>query len=531
MYIVIDNYDSFTYNIVQYLSELTDEKIAVYRNDVITCDQIREMNPTGIIVSPGPGRPDGAGISLDAIKELGKDYPILGVCLGHQSIAQAFGGKIIQSVRIMHGMTDAISHDGKGLFRTIPQLFEGTRYHSLCVEEVTLPVCLEITARSSDGQIMGLRHKELLIEGVQFHPESIASQYGKKILQNFISYRRKAYPVVETLMRVMNREDLSYEEAAEFMDELTDGNLDDAQIAAFLTAFNMKGFTAHEIAGCASILRKKRIPLLHDAPMLDTCGTGGDGLGTFNISSYAALICASCGAVVAKHGNRAISSRSGSADFYEALGINIDMTPIEATELLEESSFTFMFAPRYHGAMRFAGPARRSLRVKTLMNVLGPLANPASSEYQIIGVFDRSLLKKVARAAKLLGVKRVMTVHGLDGADEISVTGPTEIFFIDEQGIEEHKTISPEDYGLRIYDLHELKGGTAQSNAAIAYKINEYEAVKSAVLINSGAALFIAKQASTITEGVQIAQKALEDGLVTDKIKEIVRISRRFIKG
>ncbi len=531
MYIMIDNYDSFTYNIVQYLSELTDEEIAVYRNDTITIDQIREMNPSGIIVSPGPGRPYGAGISLETIKVLGSVYPILGVCLGHQSIGQAFGGKVVRSVRIMHGMTDTISHDGKGLFRTIPQQFEVTRYHSLCVEESSLPDSLEITARSSDGQIMGLRHKELLIEGVQFHPESIASQFGKKILQNFLSYRRKSYPVVETLTRVMNRENLSYEEAAEFMDELTDGNLEDMQIAAFLTAFNMKGFTAQEIAGCASILRKKRVPLQHDKPMLDTCGTGGDGLGTFNISSYVALTCAACGATVAKHGNRAISSKSGSADFYEALGININMAPEEATQLLKESSFTFMFAPRYHGAMRFAGPARRSLRVKTIMNVLGPLANPASSDYQIIGVFDRSLLKKVARAAKLLGVKRVMTVHGLDGEDEISVTGETELFIIDENGIEESKTISPEDFGLALFGPEDLKGGTALENAAIAYDLDRFSAVKSAVILNSGAALFIANEAPSIAAGIEKAQKVIEEGLVNDKIKEIIRISRRYIKG
>ena len=530
MYIMIDNYDSFTYNIVQYLSELTEERIAVYRNDEITVEEIRKLDPSGIIISPGPGRPEGAGISLEAIRKLGAEYPILGVCLGHQSIGQVFGGKVVQADRIMHGMTDTVMHDGKGLFRNIPQNLTVTRYHSLCVEEESLPACLEITARSSDNQIMGLRHRELLIEGVQFHPESISSEHGKKIFQNFLTYRRDPYPVTKTLMTVMGGKDLSFSEAAQFMDELTEGNLDDAQIASFLTALNMKGFTEHEIAGCASILRKKCVPLHHEKPMLDTCGTGGDGLGTFNISSYVALVCASCGVEVAKHGNRAISSKSGSADFYEALGININLSPEQAEQLLDDTSFTFMFAPRYHGAMRFAGPVRRSLKLKTIMNVLGPLANPASSEYQIIGVYDRTLLKKVARAAKLLGVKRVMTVHGSGGEDEISTSGPTELFMIDEMGIEESMVITPGDFGLQAYDGAEIKGGTAPENVSVANEIEKHAAVLSAVLLNSGAALYTAKRVETIAEGIRMAEEAVRNGDVEQKITEVVERSRRFGK-
>lgn len=545
MYLIIDNYDSFTYNIVQYLSELTTDSIKVVRNDRISIQEIEKMRPSGIIISPGPGRPEDAGISMDVVRTFAGSIPILGICLGHQVIGEAFGGKIIQARHIMHGKTDSMTHDGRGLFRSVIQPAKIVRYHSLSIEEESFPEVLEITSRASDGEIMGIRHREYVVEGVQFHPESIAGDDGKKMLKNFLCYKRESFNMKYYLTKIMQGTDLTKREASEVMDELTDGDLDDPQIAAFLTALNMKGFTADEIAGCVEVLRDKRVPLDYPDPLLDTCGTGGDGLGTFNISSYTALICAACGVKVAKHGNRAVSSMSGSADFYRALGITIDLSPEEARVLLDRTSFTFLFAPYYHGAMRYAAPVRKSLGMKTIMNVLGPLANPAASVYQIIGVYDHSLLKKVARAAKTLGVRRVMTVHGADGEDEISVTGPTDIFFIDEEGRESFFSMTPEQFGFRMYDVSELKGGTADENAEIAHKIGSssldflsgeddtaseadgfpYEAVLVSVLLNSGAALFTAGTVSSIEDGISRAAAAIEDGRVRQKLDEIIAVS------
>jgi anthranilate synthase/phosphoribosyltransferase len=534
MYLVIDNYDSFTYNIVQYLAQSCTDRIEVLRNDEISVEEIRQRHPKGIIISPGPGRPEDAGISLEIIRELGKEIPILGICLGHQVIAQAFGASIVQAKRIMHGKIDTIRHDGKGLFRALPAQFSAVRYHSLSVDERTLPEGLEITARSTDGEIMGIRHRHYLIEGLQFHPESIMSEEGMAMIENFLQYKRIPCDMTGILQRLMDGKDLTRNEAAEVMDELTEGKLSDAQTAAFLTALNMKGITEYEIAGCAQVLRDKCVPLPFDGPVLDTCGTGGDGLGTFNVSSFAAIVCAACGADVAKHGNRAVSSRSGSADFYEALGIRIDLMPPDAAELLVQTSFTFMFAPRYHKAMRHAAGVRRSLKVKTIMNILGPLVNPAGSEFQIIGVFDHALLVTVAKAAKLLGVKRVMCVHGNDGADEISVSGPTDICFIDEHDRIELLQISPEEFGLSVYPGSDLAGGHAEDNAQIARVISSgerdrrYEAVRTSVIMNAGAALFTVEQVPTIREGIQRAERALADHSVGEKLTQIIACSHRL---
>ena len=427
MYAIIDNYDSFTFNIYQYLRELTGEPVEVFRNDRVTVAELEAMPLKGLIVSPGPGRPSDAGISIEAIRALAGKVPILGICLGHQAIGEAFGGTVVQAARIVHGKTEEINNDGRGLFRNLPAKSVFTRYHSLVVEEASLPAAFEISARANDGDIMGLRHREFDIEGVQFHPESIASVDGRKLLANFLEYRRDPYPILGNLERVIAGEDLSLDEASGFMREVTEGSVAPARLAAWLTALNAKGITAEELAGCARVLQEKRTPVRTDRPVLDTCGTGGDGQGTFNISSMAALIASGCGVAVAKHGNRAISSRSGSADFYAALGVNINLPVSRAEEMIRDEGFAFLFAPHYHGAMRHAAAVRRELGIKTIMNMLGPLVNPAAAEYQLIGVFDGSKAELMARAALLLGIRRGMVVHGSDGLDEITVTGPSTI--------------------------------------------------------------------------------------------------------
>ena len=558
MIVLIDNYDSFTHNLYQYLSQLTDESIRVVRNDRITLDELISIKPSRVVVSPGPGRPAEAGISIEAIRHFAGKAPILGVCLGHQAIAEAFGGRIVAAKSIVHGKTDRVTVDGRGVFRSVNSPAEFARYHSLAVEEASLPDELEVSARSRDGEIMGLRHREYAIEGVQFHPESIASDEGMKLLSNFLNYRREPFEPRRYLTKIIDREHLRQHEAASFMEELTDGNLTDAQIAGFLVALNAKGIKAAEVAGCAEVLRRKRTPLPTSPPLLDTCGTGGDGLATFNISSLTALVAASCGARVAKHGNRAVSSRSGSADFYRALGIDIDITPERAVVSIERTGFAFLYAPRYHGAMRFAGPARRQLGIKTIMNLLGPLANPAAAEYQLIGVFSERHLRTVAEAAVRLGTKRGMVVHGLDGQDEISVCTatrvvsfslPDEIRFdpadgdISSRRLEaarfEESTIKPEEFGLVIHRPDSLRGGTAEENARISLRLlsGEYDtsgndgtdpvlaALHDAVVFNTAAALSVYGIVETIREGVESARRAIFEGRTLATLKEVIAVS------
>ena len=533
MIAMIDNYDSFTYNVYQYLSELTDEEILVFRNDMITVGEIAKMEPTGIVISPGPGRPEEAGISVEAIREFAGKIPIMGICLGHQAIGYAFGAKIVQAQNIIHGKTDLISLDSKGLFRTIPSPSSFTRYHSLVIDKDSVPDELEVTSWSTDGEIMGVRHKEHLVEGVQFHPESVASDYGRELLRNFLNYRREPLAHKTLLTKVIAKGDLSRDEAAGFMRELTEGNLSHSQIAAYLIALNAKGIVSEEIAGCASILQEKCTPIEIEGRVLDTCGTGGDGLGTFNISSMTALTASACGATVAKHGNKAVSSLSGSSEFYKELGISIDLAPDQAASLIAETGFAFLFAPIYHGAMKHAAPVRRDLGIKTIMNLIGPLSNPAMAAYQLIGVYDDGYCPIMARAAKMLGVERVMVVHGTDGLDEISVTGPTRIVTIGGDGEMSDETISPSDFGIHPFELDQLKGGSPADNAAMALEIANGrgpDAVRESVALNTGAALYVASVVGSIADGYEAATQALASGAVREKIERVVACSQA-LKG
>ncbi len=524
MYLLIDNYDSFTYNVYQYLSEIKPGEIEVYRNDEITLSEIEKLNPDGIIISPGPGRPEENGIIIDCIDKFKGKIPILGICLGHQAIGQAFGGNIAVGKKIFHGKQDIIENDGKGVFRNLSPRLEVVRYHSLIIEKETLPEELEITAYSSDGEIMGVRHKEYQIEGIQFHPESAASESGHHLFRNFFNYKRESLKPKAIISSIMNHKSLTFEEAADFMEELTEGNLNDVVISGFLTALNTKGISADEIAGCASVLMRKKVDINTSGKILDIVGTGGDELGTFNISSFSSLIAAAAGAKVAKHGNRAVSSLSGSADFYRELGIPVDIKPSKALDLLENCGFSFLFAPFYHSAMKHAAPVRNKLGVKSIFNLLGPLVNPASADYQLIGVYDRSLCRTIAQAAKMLGVKRVVVVHGFDGLDEISVSAPTRIVKIFEDGEEDVYVFEPEKAGIKTYPVEMLKGGSAEDNAAEAERLlrgEGNEAVRTSVCLNAGTALYLYGEAETIEEGYSIASDVLSSGKVLEKVNQI----------
>ena len=524
MYLLIDNYDSFTYNIYQYLSLITDRGIAVRRNNEITLQEIEDMNPEGIVISPGPGRPAESGIILECIRKFKGRFPMLGICLGHQAIGEAFGGKIVQAGRIFHGKTDRIVNDGRGVFRNLAPELDMTRYHSLVIERESFPGELEITALSGEGEIMGVRHRHHDIEGVQFHPESYASESGFKLLKNFINYRRDSVSPKTLLTSIMKHKSLTMEEAGDFMEELTEGNLDEAVTAAFLASLNTKGVAVEEIAGCASVLLKKKKGFKAGVPLLDTCGTGGDGLGTYNISSLAAVTASACGVNVAKHGNRAVSSLAGSYDFYRELGIPVDLGPDAALEMIHREGFAFLFAPLYHSAMRFAAPVRQKLGFKTIMNLLGPLVNPGNAEYQLTGVYDSSLSRIMAQAAKLLGRKRIMVVHGYDGEDEISVTGPTRIVTIFEDGEEKIETFEPEKNSLPLYSIKDLTGGNASYNAKAALALAEGRGSKAlfdSVCLNTGAALFVYGSAESIMEGYETAADAFRQGRVREKIERL----------
>ncbi|PKL15439.1 MAG: anthranilate phosphoribosyltransferase, partial [Spirochaetae bacterium HGW-Spirochaetae-6] len=377
MILLIDNYDSFVYNIYQYFCEL-GAQVTVKRNDEITLAEITALNPDYIVISPGPCTPNEAGISLSVIREFAGKKPILGVCLGHQAIGQVFGGKVIQAEVIKHGKTSPVVHQGQGIFQGIPSPLTATRYHSLIVEKKSLPAELLITAESEDGYIMGLRHKEYPIEGLQFHPESILTEYGKKLLLNFLenyksvkTLEKQESPMKNYIDRVVMGKDLSEAEMQDAITVVMEGKATDSQIAAFLTALRLKGETIAEITGAVRVMREKALKLERPKGsfLVDTCGTGGDKTHSFNISTAAAFVAAGAGVLIAKHGNRAVSSKSGSADVLSALGVNLDISPETASRCLAETGIVFMFAPKHHLSMKHAVGPRQEIGIRTIFNI------------------------------------------------------------------------------------------------------------------------------------------------------------------
>ena len=529
MILVIDNYDSFTFNVIQILQTVTDKEIKVVRNDEFSVEQLASMNPEYLIVSPGPGSPYQAGICEEAIKYFAGKIPILGICLGHQAICEAFGARIVQAKFIKHGIVEEIKLDGKGLFRSIGKSAKFTRYHSLVADEQTLSPDFEVTARAADGDIMGVRHKTLPIEGIQFHPESIACEKGKELLSSFINYRRENLNVAEYLNQLIAKKDLTEEQASFFMENVTDGSMDERAMAAILVAMAAKGPSVSEMTGCAKALlkKKKNFPLEKNG-IAEIVGTGGDGKGSFNISSMSALVASSCGQRIAKHGNRAVSSKSGAADFFENLGINIMAQPEQTAKLIEKTNFGFLMAPVYHSAMRFAASVRKVLGIKTIMNILGPLLNPAGAEYEVLGVYSTSLLKDYAKAAKALGAKRVMVVCSRDGYDEISPLVPTDVSQIDENGNENQYVIKPENFGITGCNEDELSGGDGKENARLALEVlngGGKKTIKAAVGLNTAAVLYLSGKVRTLKDGYKMAIEAIDSGKALKKLEEIQKVS------
>ena len=527
MTVLIDNYDSFTYNIAEYL-EKAGEPVQVFRNDAVTPEEILEMRPRALVISPGPGTPDDAGICLEAVRRCAGHMPILGVCLGHQVIVQAFGGRISRASVIVHGKVDQIDHDGKGLFRNISTTVEAARYHSLAADPATIPKELEVTSWSrKDDTIMGVRHTTLDIEGVQFHPESLGTPLGYKIIENFLSYRREASPVLDILKKCARGADLSRGEAEEIMDEITSGELSESQLGAFLGSMSVKGLTALELSSFAHVLRRKTGITARIPGLLDTCGTGGDGKGTFNFSSAAALCCAAAGIPVAKHGNKAISSRSGSYDFLKTLGVSVEGDADQSLEDIRRHNFSFLFAPRYHQAMRHVGKVRQELHMRTLFNLIGPLVNPLAPDFQIVGVYDPEIMDVYAEALNLLGVRRALVVHSSDGMDELSVCAPTWIREVSEGKVTSW-VFDPRDVSAAPAGMEELQGKNASENVEIFLQIlrgdsvgPSLQGVTDGICLNAGAAAYLAGKAGSVSQGFHLIKQLIGDKTVMRFVESV----------
>ncbi len=345
--------------------------------------------------------------------------------------------------------------------------------------------------------------------------------------------------ITDALHRIANhRQSLSREEARAVMSQVLAGKCTDVQIAALLVALHMKGETVEEIVGFAEAIRADAVSLDLDPnhtvdvsgterdALVDTCGTGGDASGTFNISTATALVVAGTGVRVAKHGNRSVTSKCGSADVMEALGVNINLPPDRLSACLNEVGITFLFAPAMHSAMKYVQPARRELRLRTVFNLLGPLTNPAHASAQVVGVYSAGLVEKLAEALSMLGLHRALVVHGLDGLDEITITGPTRIAEVREGTVRSYE-ITPEEFGMKRGTLDDISGGDSAANATIIRDVlaGKRSPRRDVVLLNAAAALVAAGKVDHLTDALPLASKSIDSGAAAEKLQALVEFT------
>jgi anthranilate phosphoribosyltransferase len=328
---------------------------------------------------------------------------------------------------------------------------------------------------------------------------------------------------------VEDRRDLTQDEASAAMRDILTGEATPAQISAFLIALRSKGETVGEIAAMAQVMREHSLRVKVDGPLLDTCGTGGDGQGTFNVSTAAAFVAAGAGARIAKHGNRAMSSGCGSADVLESLGARIDLNPEQVAECINRVGFGFMFAQVFHPAMKHAAGPRREIGVRTLFNILGPLTNPAGAEHQLLGVARPDIAQKMAAALDQLGARHVLVVHGCEGVDELSISGPSSVQELRDGSLREY-SISPDDAGLPLASAGSVRGGTPDENAATFRSVlgGERGPLRDVVTLNAAAALYAADAAHDIKQGALLAQDSIDSGAARRKLDEWVILTQKL---
>ncbi|MGD0353869.1 MAG: anthranilate phosphoribosyltransferase [Dehalococcoidia bacterium] len=334
--------------------------------------------------------------------------------------------------------------------------------------------------------------------------------------------------IKEAIGNLVSGNSLTMEEASSVMREIMAGEATQAQLGAFLVALRLKGETPEEVAGFASVMREKSLRVSLSGPLIDIVGTGGDGCNTFNISTTSAFVAAGAGLKVAKHGNRAMSSRCGSADVLEELGVRIDLTPQQVQQCVENVGIGFMFAQSFHPAMKYAASPRREIGIRTVFNILGPLTNPAGAQYQVIGVPNEEIGDKIALALCHLNIKRALVVHGLNGIDELSISGASSVWEVNSNSAVSHYFIAPEDVGLESAPPETVKGGAPAQNADILRSIlsGAKSPARDVVLLNAAAGIYVGGLATNLKQAVGLARQSIDNGRAAEKLDRLVNFSR-----
>lgn len=521
MFLLIDNYDSFTYNLVQAFHALGHTPVVVKNDDPRLPDMAQDPSLNMVCLSPGPGHPKDAGYCMEVLRLLDPKIPVLGVCLGHQALGLAAGAEVAVGPCIMHGKASEIVHDGTGLFRGLPNPMRVGRYHSLVVrqdaDESRSP--FTVTAHGPEGEIMALRYRDRPWVGVQFHPESILTPEGLRLLGNFpgaiLPEGSDANSIAAILDTLAEGRDLSADMASAGFAALMDGTMTPSQAGSFLMGLRMKGESPLEMAHAtrAALARAVRVDGL-EGPHIEVVGTGGDGRSSFNCSTGTALTLAGMGYNVVKHGNRAVSSKSGSADALEGLGVPLDIDPADVAPLLRRQHFAFLFAQRFHPCFRTIAPLRRELGIRTLFNLLGPLINPARPTHILLGVARPHLVRLMAETLAQSPIRRAAVVCGAGGYDEITPLGPSEMMLLDE-GRLSPLVLDPAEFGISPCTPEDLAVRSREEAVSVLQELLEGrgpQAMRDMLTLNVGMGVHLLEERLPLAACMARAREALASG-------------------